>query len=83
MPPPPPHTHPQALLTAGLELPRGRCYSQLAWGPDGFIAAACGAAVHFLDCRSGEVVARIDDAHEKEVGAPREGRQGVHSAAGV
>lgn len=63
IPPPPP----QVLLSTGLALLPGKCYSRLAWGPDNTIAAACGSMLHFLDARTGEVVERVDDAHEAAV----------------
>ena len=31
---------PKILLSTGLALPPGKCYSLLAWGPDGYIAGA-------------------------------------------
>jgi WD40 repeat protein len=58
---------PKKLLTAGLALPRGQCYSRLAWGPGGHIAAAHGATVHLLDARSGEQVEAIREAHSAEI----------------
>ena len=57
----------QVLLSTGLSLLPGKCYSRLAWGPEGLIAAACGSVLHFLDSRTGEVVDRVDDAHEAAV----------------
>ena len=57
----------QVLLSTGLSLLPGKCYSRLAWGPEGLIAAACGTMLHFLDARTGEVVERIEDAHEAAV----------------
>lgn len=55
------------LLTTGLSLPPGQCYKRVAWGPDGHIAAACDRMVHFLDARTGEVVDRVEDAHDAPV----------------
>jgi WD40 repeat protein len=54
---------PKKLTTAGLPLPRGQCYSRLAWGPGGHIAAVHGGTVHLLDARSGEQVDAVRDAH--------------------
>ena len=48
----------QVLLSTGLSLLPGKCYSRLAWGPEGLIAAACGNVLHFLDSRTGEVMER-------------------------
>ena len=57
----------QVLLSTGLSLLPGKCYSRLAWGPD-YIAAVCGTTLHFLDPRTGEVVERVEDAHDAAVG---------------
>lgn len=57
----------QVLLTAGLSLLPGKCYSRLAWGPEGLIAGACGTTLHFIDSRSGEVVDRVEEAHDAAV----------------
>lgn len=67
--PHPPSCHPnrQVLLSTGLSLLPGKCYSRLAWGPENLIAAACGSMLHFLDARTGEVVERIDEAHDAAV----------------
>lgn len=74
--PPGPSPHPpfryptcQVLLSTGLSLLPGKCYSRLAWGPENLIAAACGSMLHFLDARTGEVVERIDEAHDAAVSA--------------
>lgn len=58
---------PQVLLSTGLSLLPGQCYSRLSWGPDGMIAGACGHNLHFIDARTGEVVDRVNDAHDAEV----------------
>ncbi|KAI7845338.1 hypothetical protein COHA_001045 [Chlorella ohadii] len=58
---------PKVLLSTGLSLLPGKCYSRLAWGPENLIAAACGSMLHFLDCRTGEVVERIDEAHDAAI----------------
>ena len=58
---------PKVLLTTGLSLPPGQCYRRIAWGPDGHIAAACDRMVHFLDARTGEVVDRVEEAHDAAV----------------
>lgn len=58
---------PKLLLSTGLSLLPGKCYSRLAWGPDGFIAAASGTMVHFLDSRTGEVVERVEEAHDAAI----------------
>lgn len=54
-------------MTTGLSLLPGKCYSRLAWGPENLIAAACGTMLHFLDARTGEVVERVDEAHDAAV----------------
>ncbi|KAL4432387.1 hypothetical protein ABPG77_001686 [Micractinium sp. CCAP 211/92] len=58
---------PKVLLTTGLSLPPGQCYKRVAWGPDGHIAAACDRMLHFLDARTGEVVDRVEDAHDAPI----------------
>jgi hypothetical protein len=81
--PPPPHNAPpaqsQVLLSTGLSLPPGQCYSRLAWGPEGLIAGACGSTLHFIEARTGEVVDRVNDAHDAEVRMWRS--RGVSGAA--
>ncbi|PSC75857.1 Transducin beta 2 [Micractinium conductrix] len=57
---------PKVLLSTGLSLLPGKCYSRLAWGPD-YIAAVCGTTLHFLDPRTGEVVERVEDAHDAAI----------------
>ena len=63
----PPSLPAQVILSTGLSLLPGKCYSRLAWGPEGLIAAACGNVLHFLDSRTGVVVDRVDDAHDAAV----------------
>ena len=58
---------PKVILSVGLPLLPKQCYSLLAWGPDGFIAAVHGSTVHILDSRSGEVVEQIADAHDAPI----------------
>lgn len=60
-------THPQVILSTGLSLLPGKCYTRLAWGPDGLIAGACGTMLHFLDACTGEVVERVEDAHDAAI----------------
>lgn len=60
---------PKELLSAGLALVPNQFYSRVAWGPDGYIAAVHGSMVHILDSRSGEVVERIEDAHDTAITA--------------
>jgi transducin beta-like protein 2 len=60
---------PKILLSVGLALPPGQCYSRLAWGPDGHIAAVRGHDVHILDSRTGELLENIRDAHSKDITA--------------
>eukprot|EP00887_Chlorella_sp_A99_P005330 scaffold1.g5330.t1 len=55
------------LTSAFMALPNGQAYARLAWGPDGFIAGCHGSMVHILDARTGEVVDRIEAAHDGEV----------------
>lgn len=45
------HLAAQVVLSTGLSLLPGKCYSRLAWGPDNLVAAACGNMLHFLDAR--------------------------------
>ncbi len=51
------------MLVAGLPLPKGECFSHLAWGPGGVIAAAHGSAIYFLDARTGESLEAVRGAH--------------------
>lgn len=57
----------KVLTSAFMALPNGQAYARLAWGPDGFIAGCHGSMVHILDARTGEVVDRIEAAHDGEV----------------
>lgn len=58
---------PKCILSTGLSLLPGKCYSRLAWGPEGLVAGVCGTTLHFIDSRSGEVVDRVEDAHDAAV----------------
>lgn len=58
---------PKCILSTGLSLLPGKCYSRLAWGPEGLVAGVCGTTLHFIDSRSGEVVDRVEDAHDAAI----------------
>lgn len=46
---------PKTLLRVDLPLPGGQVFEQLAWGPDGTVAASLGGHIHFLDSKTGQV----------------------------
>jgi WD40 repeat protein len=46
---------PKTLLKIDLPLPAGQVFEQLAWGPDGTVAASLGGHIHFLDSKTGQV----------------------------
>lgn len=53
--------------TVKLCVPAKSAYSQLAWCANGTIAAATGGAVHFVSSRSGQVIERIEGAHQQRI----------------
>jgi hypothetical protein len=50
-----PQEDPKTLLKVDLPLPKGKVFEQLAWGPDGTIAASLGEHIHFIDGKRGQV----------------------------
>ncbi|DBB17019.1 hypothetical protein WJX82_010063 [Trebouxia sp. C0006] len=58
---------PKTLLQRQQEVPSGKAYTQLAWGPHGLLAAACDSSIHFLDPITGSIVDAIDGAHDTAV----------------
>lgn len=60
---------PKTLLSVPLSqlgLAPGQVFSRMAWGPDGCLAAAHGAQVHFIDAVCGALLGSLQ-AHELDV----------------
>ena len=49
------------------QVPAGRCYTRIALGPGGVIAASYDRCLHFIDSQSGRLLQGIDDAHDAAI----------------
>lgn len=50
-----------------LQVPSGRGYTHIAFGPKGLIAASFDRSLHFIDSLSGRMLEAIEDAHDAAI----------------
>ncbi|KAK9819711.1 hypothetical protein WJX72_001552 [[Myrmecia] bisecta] len=58
---------PKQLLKRPQEVPANRCYTHIAYGPGGVIAASIDKTLYLLDAKSGSLVDTVEDAHDAEI----------------
>ncbi|GMH39007.1 hypothetical protein BSKO_06905 [Bryopsis sp. KO-2023] len=58
---------PKCLRTIPLNLPKGKCYHRLSFGPENILAAAFESDIYFIDIYYGTVIHSIEKAHDGKI----------------